>query len=61
MLKIKTIKSARLILVTLTAVLLINITTVSAQEKPTLNRTLLLENKVELPSNNVNAKVIRVT
>jgi len=40
---------------------LINITTVSAQEKPTLNRTLLLENKVELPSNNVNAKVIRVT
>jgi quercetin dioxygenase-like cupin family protein len=61
MLKIKTIKSARLILVTLTAVLLINITTVSAQEKPILNRTLLLENKVELPSNNVNAKVIRVT
>jgi len=61
MLKIKTIKSARLILVTLTAVLLINITTVSAQENPTLNRTLLLENKVELPSNNVNAKVIRVT
>ena len=61
MLKIKTIKSARLILVTLTAVLLINIKTVSAQEKPILNRTLLLENKVELPSNNVNAKVIRVT
>ncbi len=61
MLKIKTIKSARLILVTLTAVLLINITTVSAQEKLTLNRSLLLENKVELPSNNVNAKVIRVT
>ena len=60
MLKIKTIKSARLILVTLTAVLLINITTVSAQEKPILNRTLLLENKVELPSNSVNAKVIRV-
>jgi quercetin dioxygenase-like cupin family protein len=61
MLKIKNIKSAGLILVTLTAVLLINIKTVSAQEKPTLNRTLLLENKVELPSNNVNAKVIRVT
>ena len=61
MLKIKTIKSARLILVTLTAVLLINITTVSAQEKQTLNRSLLLENKVELSSNNVNAKVIRVT
>ena len=61
MLKIKTIKSARLILVTLTAVLLINITTVLAQQKQTLNRSLLLENKVELPSNNVNAKVIRVT
>ena len=61
MLKIKIIKSAGLILVTLTAVLLINIKTVSAQEKPTLNRTLLLENKVELPSNNANAKVIRVT
>jgi len=60
MLKIKTIKSAGLILVTLTAVLLINIKTVSAQEKPILNRTLLLENKVELPSNSVNAKVIRV-
>ena len=49
-----------LVLVTLTAVLLVNIKTVSAQEKPTLNRTLLLENKVELSSNNVNAKVIRV-
>ena len=61
MLKTKTIKSAGLVLVTLTAVLLINIKTASAQEKPTLNRTLLLENKVELPSNNVNAKVIRVT
>ena len=61
MFKIKIIKSAGLILVTLTAVLLINIKTVSAQEKPTLNRTLLLENKVELPSNNFNAKVIRVT
>jgi quercetin dioxygenase-like cupin family protein len=61
MLKIKTIKSAGLVLVSLTAVLLINIKTISAQEKPTLNRTLLLENKVELPSNNVNAKVIRVT
>jgi quercetin dioxygenase-like cupin family protein len=61
MLKIKTIKSAGLVLVSLTAVLLINIKTISAQEKPTLNRTLLLENKVELPSTNVNAKVIRVT
>ena len=61
MLKITTIKSPGLVLVALAAVLLINIKTVSAQEKPTLNRALLLENKVELPSKDVNAKVIRVT
>ena len=61
MLKIKTIKSAGFFLATLTALLCINIQTISAQEKTTLNRTLLLENKVELPSNNINAKVIRVT
>jgi quercetin dioxygenase-like cupin family protein len=61
MLKIKTIKSAGFILVTLTAIFLFNYKIVSAQEKPTLNRTILLENKVELPSNNINAKVIRVT
>ena len=61
MLKITTIKSPGLVLVALAAVFLINIKTVSAQEKPTLNRTLLLENKVELPSKDVNAKVIRVT
>ena len=58
--KIKTIKSAGFILVTLTAIFLFNIKIVSAQEKPTLNRTILLENKVELSSNNINAKVIRV-
>jgi quercetin dioxygenase-like cupin family protein len=61
MLKIKTIKSAGFFLVTLTALLCINIRTISAQEKPTLNRAVLLENRVELPSNNINAKVIRVT
>ena len=60
MLKIKTIQSAGLVLVWLTSLLFINIKTVSAQENPTFNRTVLLENKVELPSNNVNAKVIRV-
>jgi quercetin dioxygenase-like cupin family protein len=59
--KIITIKSAGFILVTLTAIFLFNIKIVSAQEKPTLNRTILLENKVELSSNNINAKVIRVT
>jgi len=61
MFKIKTIKSAGLVLVTFTALIFINIKIVSAQEKPTLNRAVLLENKVELPDNNVNAKVIRVT
>jgi quercetin dioxygenase-like cupin family protein len=61
MLKIKTIKSAGFFLVMLTALLCINIRTISAQEKPTLNRTLLLENRIELPSNNINAKIIRVT
>ena len=60
MLKIKTIQSAGLVLVWLTSLLFIHIKTVSAQENPTFDRTVLLENKVELPSNNVNAKVIRV-
>ncbi|MDD5319648.1 MAG: cupin domain-containing protein [Methylococcales bacterium] len=61
MLTIKTIKSAGFFLVMLTALLCINIRTISAQEKPTLDRTLLLEKKVELPNNNINAKIIRVT
>ena len=61
MFKIKTIKSTGLILVTFTALFFIDIKIVSAQEKPTLNRAVLLENTVELPGNNVNAKVIRVT
>lgn len=62
MLKIKTIKSAGFFLVTLTTALLcINIQTISAQEKPTLNRAVLLENRVELPSKNIDAKIIRVT
>jgi quercetin dioxygenase-like cupin family protein len=61
MLKLKIIKSAVFFLAMLTAVLLVNIRTVSALEKPTLDRTVLLENKVEFPSNNINAKIIRVT
>lgn len=60
MLKIKSFKLAGLVLVTFTALLFINIKIVSAEEKPGLNRAILLENKVELPSNNINAKVIRV-
>ena len=61
MLKIKAIKSAGFILVTLTTIFLLNIKIVSAQEKPSLNRTILLENKVDLPGKNINAKVIQVT
>lgn len=60
MLKIKTLKLAGLVLVTFAALLFFNIKIVSAQEKPAFDRTVLLENKVELPSNNVSAKVIRV-
>lgn len=60
MLKIKTIKLAGLVLVTFTTLLCINGQTISAQEKPTLNRSVLLENKVELSSNTINAKIIRV-
>ncbi|MDD5266489.1 MAG: cupin domain-containing protein [Methylococcales bacterium] len=61
MFKITTTQSAGLVLITLATLLYINIKTVAAQEKSTLNRTVLLENKLELPGNNVNAKVIRVT
>ncbi len=48
--KIKTLKSAGLILLTLTALCSFNTKIVSAQEKPGLDRATLLENKVELPS-----------
>lgn len=61
MFKIPTIKSAKIIRVMLAALLLINVHAVSAQKKSTLNRTILLENKVELPSTNIDAKVVRVT
>ncbi len=57
MLKIQTIK---VILATLTALCLSNIPAVSAQEKTGLNRNVLLEKKLELPSPNIDAKVIRV-
>jgi quercetin dioxygenase-like cupin family protein len=61
MLKTLTIKSAKAFLVTLASLLLISAQVVSAQDKPTLNRTILLENKVQLPSNSIKAKIIRVT
>jgi quercetin dioxygenase-like cupin family protein len=61
MFKTLTIKPVKVIPVTLATLLLIGGQVVSAQDKPTLNRAVLLENKVELPSNNINAKIIRVT
>ena len=60
MFKTLALKPAIVLLATL-ATILISIQIVSAQDKPTLNRTVLLENKVELPSNNINTKIIRVT
>lgn len=54
------IKPAKIFLVTL-ATLIISMQIVSAQGKSNLNRTVLLENKVEFPSNNINAQIIRVT
>lgn len=57
MLKTQTIK---FILATLTALFISNIPAVSAQEKTGLNRTVLLEKKLNLPSPNINARIIRV-
>lgn len=44
----------------LIALFFINVQTVFAEQKPVLNRTVLMENKVELTSNRINAKTIRV-
>jgi len=60
MFKIFATKPAKILLVTL-ATLVLSVQLVSAQDKSMLNRTVLLENKVELPSNNITAKIIRVT
>jgi len=58
--KIPTIKSTALILSAFTALFMGNIQAVSAQEKTNLNRTVLLEKKLELPSPDINAKMVRV-
>lgn len=50
-------KMPAIVLITL---FFINIQTVFAGEKPVLNRTVLMEKKVELASKNVTAKTIRV-
>ncbi|WP_432740685.1 cupin domain-containing protein [Methylobacter sp. G7] len=60
MLKIPTIKSTGCMLATLAALSLGNIPTVSAQQKTGPDRTVLLEKKLELPSPNIDAKIIRV-
>lgn len=61
MLKITTIKSAVFFLAAFSTLLCINISAVSAQEKATLNRSILLSNKIELPSTRIDAKVMRIT
>jgi len=60
MLKIPSFKSIGFILATLPVVFLGSTQAVSAQEKATLNRTVLLEKKLELSSPNINTKMIRV-
>ena len=55
--KITSLKKTGLVLVMSTALLFNG--SVSAQEKA-LNRSILLSNKIELPSKNIDAKVIRV-
>lgn len=55
-----TIKPASLFLIPFAVLTLSNAPIASAQEKPGLNRTILLENQVELPSKHINSKMIRV-
>jgi quercetin dioxygenase-like cupin family protein len=58
--KISTLKSTAFILAIQSSLFLGNIQAVSAQDKTSLNRTLLLEKKLELSSPNINTKMIRV-
>ncbi|TAN65603.1 MAG: cupin domain-containing protein [Methylobacter sp.] len=60
MLKRQTTQSTGFILVTLTALFIGNLPAVFAQQKPGLDRTVLLEKKLQLPSPNINTKMIRV-
>jgi len=60
MLKKHTFKSTGLILATFTALFIGNIQAASAQEKTGLDRSVLLEKKLELAGPNINTKVIRV-
>jgi len=58
--KISTLKSTALILAIQSSLFLGNIPAVSAQDKTSPNRTILLEKKLELSSPNINTKMIRV-
>ncbi|MGZ5008219.1 MAG: cupin domain-containing protein [Methylobacter sp.] len=60
MLKIVNIKSMGFILATLPALFFSSTHAVLAQEKTGLNRTVLLEKKLELPNPDINTKIIRV-
>lgn len=60
MFKLPPFKSTTVIQLTLATLFLFSIHAVSAQEKA-LSRSTLLSNKIELPSKNIDAKVIRVT
>lgn len=55
-----TVKLPAFILATLTGLFLVS-TTVSAQEKASVSRAVLMEKKVELPSSDVTTKMVRVT
>jgi quercetin dioxygenase-like cupin family protein len=58
--KISTLKSTAFILAIQSSLFLGNITAVSAQDKTSPNRTILLEKKLELSSPSINTKMIRV-
>lgn len=58
--KFQTTQSTGFILVALTALFIGNLPAVSAEQKTGMDKTVLLEKKLELPSPNINSKVIRV-
>ncbi len=60
MLKLPSLKTTGYILATLIALFFSGLSAVSAQQKSGLNRTVLLEKKLELSGPNINAKMIRV-
>lgn len=59
MFKLRFMMPMKLVLMII-AVLFLNSKTLLAQENPQFNKSMLLEKKVVLPSNNVDTKVIRV-